>query len=339
MLAVNSSLRRSFVCALVMLTIGVGFCSASSGSSGDASRLARPSAIVVERPSHRIVCGNDPVNRVDPWGLSAFGDLLWGLLGGEGGYEPTPKPGAPGAWWDTPGGLEVGPILSPAPGDGSTPAPQPMTTGGKVVVGTAVAITAPFHPAVAIVSTIIFFALIPGDEIAPMTPEEEEEADTIAGMVLPGVGPAGFGAFGGGTTAGVEATAIAAAEARLLTARTAMRNAKTVQQLETATAEANAAAVELAGLRGGQSVGTSAADPCLKGMAITRGVGGALDRLAASSGVPRHVLGGRFHRIKAHGNSPGPRDTNFIDDVTGDVYDSDAAGNVGQFIGNVFNAF
>jgi hypothetical protein len=73
-------------------------------------------------------------------------------------------------------------------------------------------------------------------------------------------------------------------------------------------------------------------------MALTGRVGEALQRLAQRSGIPRGELSKRFHRIKRHGATPRATDANWIDDVTGDVYDA-PGGQVGDDIGNVFDDF
>jgi hypothetical protein len=73
-------------------------------------------------------------------------------------------------------------------------------------------------------------------------------------------------------------------------------------------------------------------------MAITSDVSDALIRLAKNSGLARGELSRRFHRIKQRGQTPGPADTNFIDDDSGDVYDG-PNDQPGQYIGNVFDDF
>jgi hypothetical protein len=73
-------------------------------------------------------------------------------------------------------------------------------------------------------------------------------------------------------------------------------------------------------------------------MAIRKDIGTALDQLSRNSGIDRGVLRERFHRIKRHGRTPQPNDINFIDDMNGDVYDA-PAGQVGEYIGNVFDDF
>ncbi|MPZ76801.1 MAG: toxin [Deltaproteobacteria bacterium] len=69
-------------------------------------------------------------------------------------------------------------------------------------------------------------------------------------------------------------------------------------------------------------------------MALTTKVRSALEKLSGTSGISRGELSKRFHRIKSHGATPEPTDTNYIDDVTGDVFDGTMA-----YIGNVFNDF
>jgi hypothetical protein len=73
-------------------------------------------------------------------------------------------------------------------------------------------------------------------------------------------------------------------------------------------------------------------------MAIRKDIANVLDELSKKSGVPRGELSKRFHRIKSQGATPGPTDVNWIDDVSGDVYDG-PSGKVGDYIGNVFNDF
>jgi hypothetical protein len=60
---------------------------------------------------------------------------------------------------------------------------------------------------------------------------------------------------------------------------------------------------------------------------------------AQQAGLNRGELGRRFHRIKSRGRSSGPRDSNRIDTDTGDVYDTEPDGSLGEYIGNVFNDF
>lgn len=73
-------------------------------------------------------------------------------------------------------------------------------------------------------------------------------------------------------------------------------------------------------------------------MAIRKDIPTVLDELARRLGIPRGELRTRFHQIKSQGDSPGPRDVNWIDDVSGDVYDGPGGG-LGQYIGNLFNDF
>ncbi len=73
-------------------------------------------------------------------------------------------------------------------------------------------------------------------------------------------------------------------------------------------------------------------------MAIRRDISTVLGELGRKSGVPPGELSKRFHQIKRRGNTPGPRDINWIDDVTGDVYDG-PGGKVGHYIGNLFDDF
>ena len=73
-------------------------------------------------------------------------------------------------------------------------------------------------------------------------------------------------------------------------------------------------------------------------MALRRDVGTVLGELARQHGVARGELSRRFHQIKQRGDSPGPQDTNWIDDQTGDVYDG-PQGQPGQYIGNLFDDF
>lgn len=73
-------------------------------------------------------------------------------------------------------------------------------------------------------------------------------------------------------------------------------------------------------------------------MTIRKDVATVLAELATKRGVHRGELSRRFHRIKSKGATPGPQDVNWIDDVSGDVYDG-PGGTVGQTIGNVFHDF
>jgi hypothetical protein len=73
-------------------------------------------------------------------------------------------------------------------------------------------------------------------------------------------------------------------------------------------------------------------------MAIRKDIANVLRELARRSGIPRGELSKRFHQIKSRGATPGPQDVNWIDDVTGDVYDG-AGDDPGQYIGNVFDDF
>jgi hypothetical protein len=56
-------------------------------------------------------------------------------------------------------------------------------------------------------------------------------------------------------------------------------------------------------------------------MAIRNDISNVLVELSRKSGVHRGELSRRFHRIKRRGTTPGPRDINWIDDLSGDVYD------------------
>ena len=73
-------------------------------------------------------------------------------------------------------------------------------------------------------------------------------------------------------------------------------------------------------------------------MATRKDISTVLGELAGKHGLPRGELSKRFHRIKHRGDSPGPQDVNWIDDESGDVYDG-PGGQVGQYIGNVFDDF
>jgi hypothetical protein len=73
-------------------------------------------------------------------------------------------------------------------------------------------------------------------------------------------------------------------------------------------------------------------------MPIRRDIQSILTELAQRSGLELGELSKRFHQIKSRGATPGPQDTNFIDDSNGDVYDG-PAGVIGDYIGNVFNDF
>ena len=73
-------------------------------------------------------------------------------------------------------------------------------------------------------------------------------------------------------------------------------------------------------------------------MAIRSDIDRVLSDLAQRSGIPRRQLNERFHRIKRRGRASGPRDSNFIDDTNGSVYDEDGAAQ-DAYVGNVFNDF
>jgi hypothetical protein len=73
-------------------------------------------------------------------------------------------------------------------------------------------------------------------------------------------------------------------------------------------------------------------------MAIRKDVANVLDELSKKSGINRGELSRRFHQIKSRGTTPGPGDVNWIDDISGDVYDG-PGGRMGAYIGNVFNDF
>jgi len=68
--------------------------------------------------------------------------------------------------------------------------------------------------------------------------------------------------------------------------------------------------------------------------ALTSNVKGGLQKLSKSSGLHQGELSRRFHQIKARGDTPGARQNNWIDDVTGDVLDGNR-----NYIGNVFDDF
>ena len=73
-------------------------------------------------------------------------------------------------------------------------------------------------------------------------------------------------------------------------------------------------------------------------MAIRKDVSTVLEELARTSGIHKGDLSKRFHQIKSRGATPNPTDVNWIDDLTGDVYDGPGGG-VGQYIGNLLNDF
>jgi hypothetical protein len=73
-------------------------------------------------------------------------------------------------------------------------------------------------------------------------------------------------------------------------------------------------------------------------MALRKDVSTVLEELSRISGIHQGDLSKRFHQIKSRGTTPGPTDVNWIDDLTGDVYDGPGDG-VGVYIGNVFNDF
>ena len=73
-------------------------------------------------------------------------------------------------------------------------------------------------------------------------------------------------------------------------------------------------------------------------MAVRKDISVVLGELSTRSGIHRRELSKRFHRIKRRGITPGPREVNWIDDVNGDVYDG-PGGNVGQYIGNLFDDY
>ena len=73
-------------------------------------------------------------------------------------------------------------------------------------------------------------------------------------------------------------------------------------------------------------------------MAIRKDVATVLRELSKKSGIHEGDLSKRFHQIKSRGTMPGPKDINWIDDTSGDVYDG-PNGKIGAYIGNVFNDF
>jgi hypothetical protein len=73
-------------------------------------------------------------------------------------------------------------------------------------------------------------------------------------------------------------------------------------------------------------------------MALRSDVATVLGELARRHQVARGELSKRFHRIKDRGDTPGTTDVNWIDDLTGDVYDG-PHGQPGQYIGNLFDDF
>jgi hypothetical protein len=65
-------------------------------------------------------------------------------------------------------------------------------------------------------------------------------------------------------------------------------------------------------------------------MAVHRDINAGLNKLSAKLGIERGELSKRFHNIKRRGGSPHPTDINYIDDLSGDVYDFNM-----DWIGNV----
>jgi hypothetical protein len=54
-------------------------------------------------------------------------------------------------------------------------------------------------------------------------------------------------------------------------------------------------------------------------MAIRKDVATVLRELSKKSGIHEDDLSKRFHQIKSRGTTPGPKDINWIDDISGDV--------------------